>query len=268
MELEDFNPRIKRGHRIFSRILTLLASGVILTPVLLIWATYINETVTTGSAYGFTIGSSREQVYETVQSKLEAGELVTRHTSDYGGAGGIWLGERWDDFAQLEDIRLDQFRQWKYWELWRKVTPNPNPLLSPLKSVVDFSFEGERVFQLTLRSYDKPVGPEDNRSHSITKDVVKIPLQDRRVVVRSGQTYEEIYQTLMTLPQQDSEFWVRGRYHRSLRNWSDEEFTIAREWSVWSLSYEENPPLDGHNKIRLEFENDQLKEINRWRRYF
>jgi hypothetical protein len=39
--------------------------------VLFLWATYIDNTVTEGSRYGFTIGSTVEQTYQDIQSLKE-----------------------------------------------------------------------------------------------------------------------------------------------------------------------------------------------------
>jgi hypothetical protein len=60
-----------------SKLLKIIAAIVFLPIVaiaiyiLFLWATYIDDTVTSGSKYGFTIGSSKQQVYEDIFATKE-----------------------------------------------------------------------------------------------------------------------------------------------------------------------------------------------------
>jgi hypothetical protein len=39
--------------------------------IFFLWATYIDDTITSGSKYGFTIGSSKQQIYEDISAVRE-----------------------------------------------------------------------------------------------------------------------------------------------------------------------------------------------------
>jgi len=60
-----------------SKLLKVIVA-IILLPILVVagyifflWVTYIDDTVTSGSKYGFTIGSSKQQIYEDISAVIQ-----------------------------------------------------------------------------------------------------------------------------------------------------------------------------------------------------
>ncbi|MGE3482269.1 MAG: hypothetical protein AB7K73_12750 [Gammaproteobacteria bacterium] len=49
----------------------LLPIFVVAVYIFFLWVTYIDDTVTSGSKYGFTIGSSKQQIYEDISAAKE-----------------------------------------------------------------------------------------------------------------------------------------------------------------------------------------------------
>jgi hypothetical protein len=60
-----------------AKLLKIIAA-IVLLPILVVagyilflWATYIDDTITSGSKYGFTIGTSKQQIYEDISAVKE-----------------------------------------------------------------------------------------------------------------------------------------------------------------------------------------------------
>ena len=63
-------------------------SGLLLVPVFYVavmYATYIDKTVTSGSAYGFTIGASKAETYSTAKNVFAKKNVFIIDPSDFRG---------------------------------------------------------------------------------------------------------------------------------------------------------------------------------------
>ncbi len=210
-----------------------------------LYFTYIDDTVTTGSAYGFTIGQTKTESYRLAREKFGRGEIVG--IDNNRGREEELLRSPWleIEFHSVSAV-ADRFDQWNHWGLWlREDDPS---LLAIVK------WHGDRV---------SGVGSPGTLGDTWKADGVDVS-------IRTGQTYAEVYETLKVLDQssgfEDLALRTGWMARRQPVDFTEAEFPLVEPCDEWTLLVDEE--WSYFNTIELRFAEGALKAINRHRQYF
>lgn len=229
-------------------------AGCFLTVVLLVasygvylYATYLDETYRSGSAYGFTIGQSKLEAYQIARQEFQAGKIGAIDTNR-GREAEIRAHPWLQEYLSVAEARK-RFHQWDSWDLWLSDAgrrPVPHALLI---------FEGDRL--TLLGQPPKSDGPWQLRAQ------FELPIHE-------GQTRDEVLQSLEDLSRsplyKDLRLSTGWMARREPREFAPDEFELVKATDEWLL-------LVGHersyfNNIRLRFAEGRLVEIHRHRQNF
>ena len=223
---------------------------LLLVPTLYIgylYVTYIDKTITTGSAYGFEIGQSKEEAYGAAKREFEAHRLVavdTVHDRDEELQRYPWL----DSDLPVEEA-LAHVDGWDHWSLSLH-TADQRPLLLAL-----VLFEGDSV-----SAVGQP-GALGERWH---------PAELTRFELHHGQSRAQAATAIQGLSHADgyvglavSTGWMARRQPRSF---APEEFRFVEASDDWTLIVDHRHAY--FNTVRLRFDSGRLVEIHRHRQYF
>lgn len=88
----------------------ILLAAILAFYVAFLWITYIDKTIVTGSDYGFTIGETREKVYEKIMLQQESYPSLHFY---------VRTGDRSRDFIErsVNSVQLDRIREFERWGL-------------------------------------------------------------------------------------------------------------------------------------------------------
>ena len=233
----------------------LLCAGALLGVAVLIpagyvaylYGTYIDETLTSGSGYGFTIGQSKRQVYEAAGQELRAGRIVSINTVDDREEeikAHPWL----EDDLTVADAR-ERFTRWDHWALWL-YRPGGHPSLLAL-----IVFDGD---ELSGVGQPGQLGP---RWH---------PPNFPSLGVHQGQTRDEVFAVIEALSRSSGYNGLRlstgWMARRQPKTFAMAELQLVEADDDWTLLV--GPERSYFNTIRLRFADGKLVEIHRHRQYF
>lgn len=211
-----------------------------------LYLSYLDETTTSGFAYGFTIGQTRAQAYRIAQAQFRDGDIEAidtqqNHEQEMRRFAGILGGPPGHLAARhtVSEIR-DSFESWDYWFVWLDYKSKPPAALAHLR------FHGDRLQELELL---QPAPSDDLR-------------------LRVGQSYAEVYSALESrapLPEDAVLALATGwMARRQPVSFSDSEYRFVAEEDEWTLK------VNGTylNTIQLSFHDGRLVRIHRHRQYF
>ena len=91
--------------------------GIVLSPIIalafylvFLWATYIDETIISGEKYGFTVGSSKEDVFQNVLLQHKSHPDLFLYIN-YGGQAGDYIE------VPASSISFQEIKDFKEWTL-------------------------------------------------------------------------------------------------------------------------------------------------------
>lgn len=234
------------------RRLILFVVGCLTVPLLFpvgcvayLYLSYIHDEVTEGSAYGFTIGQTKEEAYAVVGEMFHEGEIA--HMSSERVRGEPFPERRRVPESSHVGRLRGVFPDWDSWTL-----ENAAPYS------VHLYWHGDALERIRL--YEGPGGWRlvDRWSPSAA------PALEFRV----GHSYEEVYRLLLQLDEVQTGPRIRLRTGnlgvRQPVEGSREEYRFVEDLGRWKLYLDE----DFWDSIKLEFEDDRLRRITRHRQNF
>jgi hypothetical protein len=238
------------GRRLLKLAGALVAALVFVTVAYVgfLYFSFLDKTVTSGSAYGFTIGQSKAEAYRIAQTQFQNGEISRIHTIGSREEELVRYPEvnRSDSYYSVTEVR-DWFDNWNHWSLWS--APN---FKTPL---VIITFKGKHV---------QGVGAPGNLGASWT------PPNTKDITITAGQTYHEVYRSLETLLQapgyeslQLDTGWMARRQPDQLE---DYEFRFVANDDRWTLLIGSSESF--FNNVELGFSQNRLTSIRRHRQYY
>jgi len=217
--------------------------GVPLSHVGYLWITYIDESITKGEGYGFTIGQSKSVAYDIAAQKFRAGDIVALDSL----SGMDEERERFPESLEPMTI-LEVERHFDQWDTW---------LLSfggRLTTAIEF----ERGFVIGAGRPGKP------------DRVWRAGSGERVITITPGQSYNDVYRSLVALaelPEYEDMLLETGWMARRQPGTFDEtEFRFVKPSDDWALLVDEKHGY--FNRIDLHFREHRLVEIRRHRQYF
>lgn len=242
-------PREPR-RRISIRALLIAAGIVVAIPlgyVSFLFLTYLDEDVTQGSEYGFTIGQSKEQAYRAAQSLFRQGQVSEIHS--IGNLEDEIRMNPWLDRTLTLAEARPRFHQWDDWVL-------ENPRKPQDEIIAVLQFQGDQLESIGL--------PPPNLVTSWR------PANTTDLDFRQGQTRHEVLaqlEELTTRPGYEqmrlSTGWMA---RRQPVDFADSEYGLVEHDDRWTMLVGKRRSY--FNSIRLEFRDGRLKTIHRHRQYF
>ncbi|MEM7281373.1 MAG: hypothetical protein AAF438_07075 [Pseudomonadota bacterium] len=209
-----------------------------------LYITYIDQTVTSGSAYGFTVGQSKIEAYQIAYEKFQAEEIVriqTVRSREVELKRHPWLREK---FHRLEDVQ-EHFDQWNHWSVWLRA------LEPQLLAVIEW--QGTAV---------SGVGKPGALGQLWQPEVGRASTE-----IAAGDSYEDAYSALHALAKVSGyeELVVRTGWmaRRQPTYLTQEEFRFVEFYDEWRLYVG-----SAFNTIQLSFDGGKLQEIHRHRQHF
>jgi len=209
---------------------------VISLPVIYIgflYLSYIDKTITSGTAYGFTIGQAKADVYRIAQLQFRDGDIEAIDTLRSRDEELKQFPEIIGDRHKVSEVR-DWFESWNQWSLW---------------------LEGEKPVLLAVLKFHG-----DQLNHPW-----QAPNADD-LGFRTGQSYSEAYSRLEALVTAHASMVVDTGWmaRRQPMSFDDSEYRFVSEQDEWTLLVND----DYFNTVRLSFTRGRLSRIHRHRQYF
>ena len=216
--------------------------SVVLIYIGYLYATYIDDTVNTGSAYGFTIGQSKHEAYRIIQNKYRDGEISkidTIQDRESEHALHPWLN---NEFQNIHEVK-ERFNEWSDWSIWNK---------SQLLAIV--KWDGD---------YVSWVGKPRELGGRWQPENIDL-------AISRGDSYEGVFQFLQELKAyskyKDIALKTGWMARRQPTKFTSIEYKLIETHDNWTLVYgKKNSYFD---TITLAFENEVLIEIHRHRQNF
>ncbi len=205
----------------------------------------INNTVDTGSGYGFNVGDSKLISYRKANKLIEQGEIL--------GFDGVYPKETYNFVYNWQKIeRVEEFfHRWDYWILTRLET-HPSER-------IDFGFENGVL---------NMIGDAANRGF-ISLNAWPPKSSSGSIELEIGDTYSNVYDKLFKISKLSPQIRIQAANlstYKLPKNALAEEYYLVKDYSFWkfrvSASY-------FSNSITLTFNaNDELIQIHRNRYAF
>ena len=225
--------------------LTLLLGTAVLLVIAWYHLTYIDETTRSGSAYGFTIGQSKESAYETAQQLYKDGVISGIETTDTRAkeeARFPYLGQQ----LLIQDARA-HFSRASYWEL-------------------SGEFNKSKV-RITMWWHDTSLSRIGMYTTATEEtgylDYVSVWRASEAISFKVGDTYSEAYEKLSVLAASNvtGELVLQGSLRRQPVRFANSEYSLIQSDENWMLLIEDRYT----DTIRLAFAHDKLLQIRRHR---
>ncbi len=241
----------REPHRRRSIRALLIAAGIVVAFTLgyvsFLFLSYLDEAVTQGSEYGFTIGQSKEQAYRAAQSLFRQGQ-VSGIDSTGNRDDEIRMNPWLDRTLTLAEAR-PRFHLWNDWILESPRKPQ-NEIIAVLQ------FQGDQLKSIGLPPPDLVTSWR--------------PANTADLHFRQGQTRHEVLaqlEELTTRPGYEqmrlSTGWMA---RRQPVGFADSEYGLVEHADRWTMFV--GKPRSFFNTISLEFRDGRLKTIHRHRQYF
>lgn len=207
---------------------------------------YVDKTVTSGSAFGFTIGQSKEEAFTTAARLFTAGKLNGINTV-IGYEEELRLNPWLEQPLSVEAAR-NHFFGWNHWRIVYSTQGSADDLPVLL-------FAGDHL---------TGVGPPGRlQSQWQPPGVPKIHL-------RRGQTRQEVLESLEVLSNapgyEDLRLSTGWMARRQPAAFSENEFLLVEGHDHWELLV--GRERSSFNTIDLQFRDGRLSQIHRHRQYF
>lgn len=244
---------------IFLGIALLIPIGII---VFLVF-THINETVESGSAYGFTIGQSKQEAYKIARGQFERGEIIKMSTSIN------WETSKFLYPKTVEHLTMKEVERWSnLWDKWELEQDDDGDGVGDEGSLmVVIKFHGPKVSEIRLPIYLDGTLDSLSRNH----DRWLVPGLEKGFTVSVGQTYEKVFQFLKSLSESPGyeslvlTIKLTPALWQPLR-FTKKEFRLVEPYDAWTLY--KSDPTPGSNNIELIFKDNHLQKIRRYRLFF
>jgi hypothetical protein len=228
----------------------LFAGAVILVPVTyccFLYFSYVDKEITAGTAYGFTVGQSKQDAYKRAQLQFLNGE-ITRIDTILTRDEEVKLFPKINgsvSYHTVAEVR-GLFENWDQWSLW--LNGDKPSLLAILR------FQGDRLSGVDSGS----PGPGETL----------LVAGGNATNFRAGQSYKEVYQTLEALSRTpgyerlvlDTGWMAR----RQPVEFKDAEYRFVAEYDEWTLLVGDSRL----NSIQLTFNEGRLVRVHRHRQHF
>lgn len=246
MSTTSSSGRLRPRWRRVALVIAAVVMAVLLGYIAFLYLSYIDRTVTAGSAFGFTIGQSKEEAFTTAERLFTAGKLNAITTlTDYEEELRL---NPWLEQPMSVEAARNRFFAWDYWRLVYSAPGSADELPVLL-------FEGD---------YLTGVGPPGHlQSQWQPPDVSKVRL-------RPGQTRQEVLESLEVLSNasgyEDLRLSTGWMARRQPLTFSENEFLLVEGYDRWTLLVGREQSF--FNTIELQFRDGRLSQIHRHRQFF
>lgn len=220
--------------------------------VSIIGCVYQNEDFTEGTAYGFTIGQTKQEVYRNAQSKYKKGEIV-QIEPDLGREEYLQVNPELNHGHKVANVD-EWFDLWNSWTL---------------------KIDGEDFYLYTVIDIEEStvswIGLLRKNHHELELQNEWIaPNMENPPKIFAGQTFKEVYQALLTISRDPayeklvvSTGWM---VRRPVTKFTQDEYRFISPYDRWQLMY--SGKMIHNNYLEFKFANGKLIHINRHRQNF